>query len=147
MKMAALILALLLAAAPAAAQPDPAATFCRDLRRVIEAAEQEGGFAALEVARPTPPRLGFDHGCQATGDERQRYWVCSQNFAPESMGVEAMAARVAGCLPDAVRGGRTMYREASFTLPHAEIRLYEHGGPGAHVGRMVELVVESKPEG
>jgi hypothetical protein len=119
--------------------------FCHGLERVVEAARQDGGFLWLERARAAPPHLGFRHGCRATGDERRQYWLCTQNLAPEEMSRDALAARVAACLPEAVRSKSQFGREAIFTLPHAEIRISELGGPRAKVGRIVELVVEAVP--
>jgi hypothetical protein len=117
--------------------------FCHGLERVIEAARFDGGFDGLERARAAPPHLGFRHGCGRTGDERRQYWMCSQNLAPEEMSRDNLAARVAACLPEAVRGRNGFTRDAVFTLPHARIHISEHGGPGAHVGRIVQLVVEA----
>jgi hypothetical protein len=119
--------------------------FCHGLKRVVEAARHEGGFLWLERARAAPPHLGFRHGCRATGDEKKQYWLCGQNLAPEEMSRDALAARVAECLPEAVRGRNGFTRDALFTLPHAKIRITELGGPKAKVGRIVELVVEAIP--
>jgi hypothetical protein len=132
------------AGAQDATRPD---TFCPDLQRVLEAAEYDHGFSMLERARGAPPRLGFPGGCQATGDERQQYWVCGQSLAPAWLSGETLSARIAACRPDAVRTESRMTRETIFTVPHAQIRVFEHGGPRAHVGRIVELVVEATPSG
>jgi hypothetical protein len=132
-------------AAAAAEMPSPQQIFCADLKRVVEVAKLGGDFESLERSRAAPPRLGFAQGCQATGDETKRYWVCGQNFAPAEMSRDALAARVAACLPDAVRGPGSLARDALFTLPTARIPISELGGPGAHVGRIVELVVEALP--
>jgi hypothetical protein len=137
--------AAMLAPGAAGAQvPSPQRIFCADLKRVVEVAALGGDFASLERSRAAPPRLGFGH-CQATGDETKQYWVCGQNFAPEEMSRDHLAARVAACLPDAVRGPGSLARDALFTLPAARIHISELGGPGAHVGRIVELVVEAIP--
>jgi hypothetical protein len=112
---------------------------------VLEAAEYDHGFAMLERARGAPPRLGFPRGCQATGDERQQYWVCGQSLAPAWLSGESLSAHVAACRPEAARTEDRMGRETIFTVPHARIRVSEHGGPRAHVGRIVELVVEAIP--
>jgi hypothetical protein len=121
--------------------------FCHGLKRVVEAARHEGGFLWLERARAAPPHLGFRHGCRATGDEKKQYWLCGQSFAPEELSRDALTARVAACLPEAVRGPPSLARDALFTLPHARIHISELGGPGAHVGRIVELTVEATPPG
>ena len=132
--------------APAAGQAQRVhQDFCHGLKRVVEAAQYEGGFGQLERSRAAPPHLGFRHGCRATGDERRQYWHCGQNLAPEDMSRDALAARVADCLPDAVRSTSRFGRDAHFTLPHAQIRIGELGGPRAKVGRIVELVVEATP--
>jgi hypothetical protein len=117
--------------------------FCHGLKRVVEAAEFEGGFQWLERARAAPPHLGFRQGCQATGDERRQYWLCSQHLAPKEMSRDALAARVAECLPEAVLGRKGFNKDVFFTLPHAEVGISELGGPGAKVGRIVTFVVEA----
>jgi hypothetical protein len=119
--------------------------FCNGLKTVVNAARNEGGFLHLERARAAPPHLGFRHGCRATGDEKRQYWLCHQNLAPAEMSRAALAARVAQCLPEAVRSTSDYGHEATFTLPHAQIRIHERGGPGAKVGRIVQLVVEATP--
>jgi len=119
--------------------------FCHGLERVVEAARREGGFQWLERARAAPPHLGFRHGCRATGDDKRQYWLCGQNLAPEEMSRDALAERVADCLPDAVRGKHGLTRDVVFTLPHARIHISELGGPKAKVGRIVQLTVESTP--
>jgi hypothetical protein len=124
------------------AQPTADQIFCHDLKRVVEVAELGGDFAYLERSRAAPPRLGFPY-CQATGDAKKQYWLCNQNFAPEEMGRDALASRIAACLPEAMRGPPGLARDALFTLPYARIHISELGGPGAHVGRIVELVVEA----
>jgi hypothetical protein len=119
--------------------------FCGGLERVIEAARHEGGFRHLEQSRAAPPHLDFRHGCRATGDSKRRYWLCHQNLAPAQMSRDALAGRVAACLPQAVRSTGDYGREAIFDLPHAQIRVSERGGPRAKVGRIVTLVVEATP--
>ncbi len=132
--------------APAAGQAQPVRQdFCHGLGRVVEAARHEGGFVGLERSRAAPPHLDFRHGCRATGDAKRRYWLCTQNLAPEELSRDALAARVAACLPEAVRSTSAYGREALFTLPHAQIRISERGGPRAKVGRIVQLVVEATP--
>jgi len=111
----------------------------------VKIAELGGDFAYLERSRAAPPRLGFRDGCQATGDSKKQYWHCGQNFAPESLSRDALAQRIADCLPKAVRGHSSLARDAAFTLPYARIHISEIGGPGAHVGRIVELTVEAVP--
>ena len=135
--------ALLLPCAAGAEIPSRQAIFCAELKRVVEVAELDGDFTYLERSRAAPPRLGFAQGCRATGNETKRYWLCGQSFAPDEMSRDALAARIAQCLPDAVRGPGTLARDAVFTLPYARIHISELGGPGAHVGRIVELVVEA----
>jgi hypothetical protein len=134
--------------APDAAQaeiPSSQLVFCAELRRVAAVAERGGDFDLLERSRAAPPRLGFAQGCQATGDENKQYWLCGQSFAPEAMARDALAGRIAQCLPEAVRAPPGPARDALFTLPYARIHVSETGGPGAHVGRVVELVVEAVP--
>ena len=143
MKLIATVTAALLAAPAGAQPPSRQQIFCAELRRVVDVAELDGDFLYLERSRAAPPALGFRHGCRATGDERRRYWLCSQNLAPEEMSRDALAARVGQCLPEAVRSTGRFGREAIFTLPRAQIRIDEFGGPGAKVGRIVQLVVEA----
>ncbi len=131
---------------PVAAQAQPVRQdFCHGLERVIEAARDEGGFLGLERARAAPPHLDFRHGCRATGDEKRQFWLCNQNLAPAEMSRDALAARVAACLPQAVRSQGAYGRETIFDLPGAQIRISERGGPRAKVGRIVTLVVEATP--
>lgn len=144
MKLMAIVAAALFV--PGAARAEPPSDqriFCAELRRVVAVAEDGGDFAYLERSRAAPPRLGFARGCQAAGDAKKQYWVCGQSFAPESMSRDALAARIAACLPQAVRGKASLAREAVFTLPYARIHISELGGPGAHVGRIVDLSVEA----
>jgi hypothetical protein len=137
--------ALLAPGAAGAEMPSKQDIFCAELKRVVEVAGLGGDFAYLERSRAAPPRLGFAGGCQATGDVKKQYWVCGQSFAPEELSRDALAGRVAECLPEAVRGPPALARDALFTLPYARIHISELGGPGAHVGRIVELVVEAVP--
>lgn len=146
MKATAFLAAALLAHSASQAQGGLVSQdFCHGLERVIEAAGQEGGFRWLERARAAPPHLGFRHGCRATGDDKRQYWLCSQNLAPEELSRDNLAARIAACLPEAIRGPRTLTRDAVFTLPRARIRISEFGGPRAKVGRIVTLSVEALP--
>lgn len=132
--------------APAAGQAQLVAQdFCHGLERVVDAARDEGGFLHLERSRAAPPHLGFRHGCRATGDSERQYWLCHQNLAPEQMSRASLAARVAACLPEAVRSTGDHGHETVFAFPHAQIRITERGGPRAKVGRIVTLVVEALP--
>lgn len=137
--------AVLAPVAAGAEPPSPQQIFCAELKRVVEVAELGGDFAYLERSRARPPSLGFRDGCRAAGDAKKQYWLCGQNFAPEELSRDALAARIAACLPEAVRGPPSLARDAVFTLPYARIHISELGGPGAHVGRIVDLVVEAIP--
>jgi hypothetical protein len=139
---AAIAAAALLAAGAGQAQP-VSQDFCHGLKRIVDAARDEGGFLFLERARAAPPHFGFRHGCRATGDRKRQYWLCTQNLAPAEMSRDALAARVAACLPQAARSTEGYGDTAVFTLPHARIRISERGGPRAKVGRIVQLVVEA----
>jgi hypothetical protein len=143
MSMAVAIAALLAPAAGLAQDGPVRQDFCHGLQRVLEAARSDGGFESLERARAAPPHLGFRHGCRATGGAKRQYWLCTQNLAPAEMSGDALAERVAACRPEAVRSRGDYGREAIFTLPHAQIRIDERGGPRAKVGRIVTLVVEA----
>ena len=138
--------AALLASGPALAEPPTKqAIFCAELVRVVEVAALDGDFTYLERSRAAPPHLGFRHGCRATGDSERQYWHCGQNLAPAEMSRDALAERVAACLPEAVRGRNGFTRDAVFILPRARIRISELGGPRAKVGRIVQLTVEAVP--
>jgi hypothetical protein len=132
----------------AAQQPSAQASFCNDLRRVLESAAEDTPFRALERSAAAPPRLGFRH-CARSGDARQAYWLCSQNLAPDHLSAVGLAEQVRACLPKAVPlvlPARAR-REARFAVGNATIRIDEHGAPRAHVGRIVTLVVEAPPAG
>src|SRR4051812_29591155 len=136
--------ALLAPGAAGAEAPPPQRIFGAALKGVRGAAERGGDSARLERSRAAPPRLGFAY-CQATGDEKKQYWLCGQSFAPEALSRDKLAAGIAECLPDAVRGESSLARDAVFTLPYARITISEVGGPRAHVGRFIELAVEAIP--
>jgi hypothetical protein len=68
-------------------------------------------------------------------------WHCHQTLAPDHLSVGFLAASTAACLPAAARAVSSD-DEATFTLPHARIRITEYGGPRAHVGRIVTYRVE-----
>ncbi|MGA9583511.1 MAG: hypothetical protein WBR13_16245 [Allosphingosinicella sp.] len=132
--------------APAAGQAQPVRQdFCHGLQRVVDAAREEGGFMWLERSRAAPPNLGFRYGCRATGNDKKQFWLCVQNLAPRELSRDSLAAGVAECLPEAVRGPGDSPRDSVFILPHARIRISEYGGPMAKVGRIVHLVVEATP--
>ncbi|HYI39014.1 MAG TPA: hypothetical protein VE053_01715 [Allosphingosinicella sp.] len=146
MKLMAIAAAAVLASGTVQAEtPSSGRIFCAELRRVLDVAALDGDFTYLERSRAAPPRLGFRDGCQATGDGKRHYWACSQNLSPEATSRDALAARVTGCLPEAVRAKPGLTRDAVFTLPHARIHISEIGGPGAKVGRIVQLTVEAIP--
>ncbi len=137
--------ALLAPGAAGAEIPSKQQIFCAELRRVVEVAELGGDFTYLERSRAAPPRLGFRHGCRATGDVNKQYWLCGQSLAPEAMSRDNLAARVAACLPEAARTDQRPWRQTLFTLGRAEIRISETGGAEAQGGRIVQLVVEAVP--
>jgi hypothetical protein len=146
MKLLAFAAAAILMSGTARAEvPSRQQIFCAELRRVVEVAELGGDFTYLERSRAAPPSLGFRNGCRATGDDKRHYWHCGQSLAPEEMSRDALAERIARCLPQAVRSGAGLTRDAVFTLPYARIHVSELGGPKAHVGRIVELTVEAIP--
>ena len=144
MKLMALAAAALSASTSAQTQPpSDALIFCAELRRVLDVAALDGDFTYLERSRAAPPRLGFRHGCRAAGDSNRRYWTCGQSLSPEDMSLDALAVRVAGCVPEAVRARPGPARDAVFTLPGARIHISEFAGPRAKVGRIVQLTVEA----
>ena len=134
------LFALAAALAPVAAEAEPPSKqeiFCAELRRVVEVAELDGDFTYLERSRAAPPRLGFLN-CFAAA---RPAWHCHQAMAPDRLSLDGLAASTAACLPEAARTLPSVH-EAVFTLPYARIRIAEHGGPRAHVGRIVSYRVE-----
>jgi hypothetical protein len=136
-KRAGAIIAGLLAADAAGAQAQAEAArsaaerrFCSELRRTIRFAPD---FEALQRNRAAPPRLGFRSGCRARSaiGRAPAAWWCHENLAPDFLAFGPLTARIAACLPGARR------------LPGVRIRVNEHGGPRAHVGRIVDLRVEA----
>jgi hypothetical protein len=118
--------------------------FCSALNRVVQVAQMDGDFAHFERSRAAPPHFGFRHGCRATSASGRlpAAWRCNQTLAPEELGLAALSARTAACLPSAERvEGR--YGEAVFTLPRARIVIEERGGPRAKVGRIVTFRIEA----
>ena len=138
-------LAAAMAAGAAQAQPPapPDGAFCAELQRIVAAADDEEPFLALERPRPSPPTLGFRYGCGRAGDARRHYWACSQTLAPDWLGAARLVERTRRCLPEARALPVEHHREFRFDLPGAEIRISEHGGPSAHVGRVVSFTVEA----
>jgi len=134
-------LALLATGTTRAEPPSKPRIFCAELRRVVHVAELGGDFSYLERSRAAPPKLGFIN-CEAAGEKKQ-YWSCGQSLAPDELNRDNLAAQVAECLPEAVREADGLLRDSEFTLPYARIHIGELGGPGAHDGRIVLLVVEA----
>ena len=148
-KRAGAIIAGLLAADAAGAQAQAEAArsaaerrFCSELRRTIRFAPD---FEALQRNRAAPPRLGFRSGCRARSaiGRAPAAWWCHENLAPDFLAFGPLTARIAACLPGARRTSTGRPREALFELPGVRIRVNEHGGPRAHVGRIVDLRVEA----
>ncbi len=124
-------------------RPTEAQLFCHDLKRLVRHAPD---FEFMFKARPAPPWLGFQPGsCRAhaaTATLPPVYW-CSQQLAPQHLGMESLAARTAACLPDAKRVKTPYGREALFETPEVRILISESGGAGAKVGRIVGIRVEA----
>src|SRR5262245_58243940 len=91
--------ALLAEAGAAAAQKRD--DFCHDLGRVIDAAGEADPFARLERSALAPPNLGFQYGCGRSGSARQRFWLCTQNLAPDRLSLSALAEATRACFPEA----------------------------------------------
>jgi hypothetical protein len=125
--------------------PSPARIFCSQLDRVVQVAQMDGDFTYLERSRAAPPSFGFHYGCRAHAAtvRTPAAWWCHQSLAPPELALESLAARTAACLPNAVRSRGRWGDEAIFTLPRAHIVIEEHGGPRAHVGRIVTFRVEA----
>lgn len=140
-----LILLLALTAASQSRAQMPPQDFCASLKRTLEAAGRPQGLAAMEMGRSAPPHFGFHQGCGRTGDDRQSYWFCSQHLAPDYLSRDRLAERVTDCRPDARLLDSDHGGERRFRLPEAEIRIFESGGPGAQVGRVVTFVVVADP--
>ena len=118
--------------------------FCRDLQRVLEVADRPEGFDQLERARPNPPSFGFMYGCRPSGASGH-VWLCGQNLAPETLSRDRLAASVTACRPEAKALPSRHPNSRRFRLPGVEIRIYESGGPRAHVGRSVTFLIEANP--
>jgi hypothetical protein len=138
-RMAIAAAALLAPGLAGAEPPSKQQIFCAELRRIVEVAELGGDFTYLERSRAAAPRLGF-RKCFAAAAARPA-WYCHQSMAPDHLSLDGLAASTADCLPEAARTPASG-DEAIFTLPHARIRITEHGGPRAHVGRIVSYRVE-----
>lgn len=140
--------AALAAAGGAQAQAaDEAARFerdyCHDLQRLVQGAPD---FVAIYNARPAPPWLGFRPGACRAHEATERLpaaWSCHQHLAPRHLGLDRLVAQTGACLPAARLERDRLGREATFTLPGLRILISEHGGPRAHVGRIVALRVEA----
>lgn len=137
--------ALALSPASAGAQEAERAQrlFCRDLKQVVAAAEDDPPFYGLERGVAAPPTLGFRPGCQVSGGGARRAWFCHQTLAPPELSLAALAQRTAACLPEA-KPLPASRGEALFALPGLRIRISERGAPRAHVGRIVSYAVETR---
>jgi hypothetical protein len=125
-----LLAALLHAAAPPEAAPaDP---FCADLRSLAAAAEESPAFGSLAgsycmVSRPAG--IAF---------------LCTRSLAPPELATGPLVERMKQCLPGAVVT-KGEYPMDSTRVVHGRLRMEisEHGGPGAHVGRIVTVYIET----
>jgi hypothetical protein len=145
--MAAAALAATAAGAAAEAQqrvrPTEAELYCTDLRRLVREAPD---FAGMWRAKPAPPTLGFRPGSCRAHDPTATLpaaFSCHQHLAPAHLALELLAAQTADCLPALTRIETRWSREALFEGSGVRISLFESGGPGAKVGRIVRVRVEA----
>ncbi len=140
--MKSLWLAVALAApSPTASQPAGDA-FCDDVRLLARGAEEADPFRSLRD-REFRPRLarGYCFFSSAGG------YTCGLNLARPQETRDAYAARIHACLPGSVRTADRDY------LRHYEIvrsgrfqaRVVEHGADRGHVGRTINIYIESVP--
>jgi hypothetical protein len=129
---------ILLASAPSAAQAASAEDehFCTELARTVEAIAL-GDLTSLQSGT-SPPEFGFRYGCVAQGLS----WLCHQSLAPPSLSLQLLAGRVASCRPDLSRTEQNRDRLVLFEGPGLRIRILEAGARGAHVGRIVTLLLD-----
>ncbi|CAD6541680.1 hypothetical protein LMG28727_03893 [Paraburkholderia kirstenboschensis] len=106
-----LVVASLGSLAPSAANADDAPSPCASLKRIVAAAP--GGFAALTpddgkgVAQP----YGDDAQCSAARGSYQCAWTPHRDSASTADALEAVAADIASCLPEATHDQNSPARQ------------------------------------
>jgi hypothetical protein len=135
------ILAACLLAAPAAAAPPPRDP-CAEYVRLAAAAEEAPTFASLAgtdlngllesycpVSRPAPLRM-----------------LCTRSLLPREISASSVAEKFRQCVPGATI--TPLEEPLSLLVAHGRLRveIHEHGGEGAHVGRIVTLYIYTDPE-
>ena len=91
----------LVALAPASARADDAPSPCAALKRIVAAAP--GGFTQLSPAdgRGVAQPYGDDAQCSAAHASFQCVWTPHSDAGSNAEALEAVAADIASCLPDA----------------------------------------------
>ena len=142
-------LALLGLSTAANAQPAKLDPFCDELVQVIRAAGETPPFASFPMltGRRGPPMLGFPSGCGRQPEARQGpAFICYRQLPPPELRVDALADRIARCLPAAERlpdggeGGPFGSHIVRFRTRGATIAMAE-GGWRTEVGGQVELTI------
>jgi hypothetical protein len=114
---AAMIGVSLVALAPAAARADDAPSPCAALKRIVAAAP--GGFAQLSpadgqgVAQP----YGDDAQCGAAQASYQCVWTPHGDAGSSASALQAVAADIASCLPDATHDVNSPARQHFYVGP------------------------------
>jgi hypothetical protein len=107
---------------PGAASADDAPSPCKALKRIVAAAP--GGFASIQpgdgqaVAQP----YGADAHCAASHGSYECTWTKGPDPGSASDALEAVAADIAACLPDATHDQNTPARQ-HFTIGPREQRI------------------------
>lgn len=134
------LLTLTLLAVPTAGQAQPD-VFCEDVRRVAAGAEESPPFASLRAVNFEPRLLAGNCFFSDSGG-----YTCGQSLVPAELTKETVAARIQACLP-----GATLTVERTYLLDQRVVRLgrfsatvMEHGGPRAHVGRIINIYIAAE---
>lgn len=130
---AALVGAVVPAIAIAPTAPDD---FCGELDRASSAVR---AGRVDQLPKATSHGFGFNFcGVQGPG------YFCQQALAPPSLSLDLLSASIVACRPSLVRTTPKSRELATFEGDGVRIRITESGARGAHVGRIVSLVIEPK---
>lgn len=136
------LIALALAASPAATSGPQGDPLCNDVRALAAGAAEADPFRSLRD-RDFRPRLfrGYCFFSDAGG------YTCGHNLARRGETREAYAARIATCLPGSslTRQRRNYGDELVVRDGRFEARIVEHGLDRGHVGRTINIYIASVP--